>query len=106
MEPDLEMVLDRTCDALLAGNLAALGALGEALEDLAGGLAGLDRSAAERVLRKAERNGHLLQAAARGVRAARGRLTEISAAPTLTTYDSRGQKETFGPLSSLTPKRL
>jgi hypothetical protein len=105
-ETDLDAALDGTYAALLAGDLAALGGLSLTLENLADALPGLDRAAADRLRAKADRNGRMLQAAARGVRAARGRLAEISAAPTLTTYDARGRRESVGQVSAAPPRRL
>lgn len=105
-ETDLDAVLDRTYDALLAGDLLALGALSEMLDSLTSALPGLERATADRLRLKADRNGRMLQAAARGVRAARGRLAEISAVPALTTYDARGRRESVGLVSAATPKRL
>ncbi len=106
LETDLEAMLDRSYEALLTGDLPALGLLGDALNQLSETLPFLDRSAAKRLQVKAERNEQMLQAASRGIRAARYRLIEISASPTLTTYNSRGRKESFSPLSPMIPKRL
>jgi hypothetical protein len=105
-ETDLEATLDRTYNALLSGDLSALGGLGEMLERQADMLTGLGPVAADRLRRKADRNGRMLQAAARGIRAAWGRLAEISAVPTLTTYDARGRKESVGQVSLFAPKRF
>ena len=106
MAQALEDLLDRTRDALVAGDLAALAALAPRVEALTDSLAKLDARDAQRLHRKASRNALLLQAAARGVRAAQGRFGEIVAGPTLTTYDSRGRKEAIAPLSALAPKRF
>jgi hypothetical protein len=86
----LETLLDAAADALLAGDLAALSLLTPQIESAA--LAPSDRAAAERLQAKAQRNARLLQAATRGVKAARLRVAEIARGPTLTTYDARGQK--------------
>lgn len=88
----LEDLLDQTRDALLSGNIAALARLGPLVETQADLLPRLDATTADRLRRKAERNAQLLQAAGRGLRAARDRLTDITAGPTLTTYDQRGRK--------------
>lgn len=87
---NLEALLDAAADALLAGDLAALSQLTPQIESAA--LAPSDRAAAERLQTKARRNARLLQAATRGVKAARLRVAEITRGPTLTTYDARGQK--------------
>ncbi len=102
----LEDILDQTRDALVAGDLAALASLAPRVAALADSLADLDPRAAQRLHRKASRNAQLLQAAARGLRAAQGRFGEIVAGPTLTTYDSRGRKEAIAPLSALAPRRF
>lgn len=93
----LEGLLDQTHTALLSGDLAGLNGFETALETMAATLPQLDRPTAERLQRKAQRNGQLLQAAARGLRAARLRLAEITAGPTLTTYDARGRRDSFSP---------
>jgi hypothetical protein len=105
MQADTEMdrLLDQTHAALIAGDLAALGPLAETM---AQGLARLDRASAERLRRKADRNAQMLQAAARGVRAAQRRLAEISAEPGLTTYDARGRRAEVGQVSGAAPRRI
>lgn len=107
MQPEtrLEGLLDQTHTALLAGDIAALTGMAALLETLAATLPRLDRMTADRLQGKAHRNGQLLQAAARGLRAAKLRLAEITAGPTLTTYDARGQRESFTPLTT-TAKRF
>ncbi|HLQ17401.1 MAG TPA: hypothetical protein VK146_00345 [Tabrizicola sp.] len=97
----LEDLLDQTAQALLAGDLAALSALTPQFES-----AGLpqDRGTAERVRAKAQRNARLLDAATRGVRAARLRVVEITRGPILTTYDAQGQKAQLFP-QGMTPAR-
>lgn len=97
----LEDLLDQTRDALLSGNIAALSRLGPLVDTEAGLLPRLDPGTADRLRRKAERNVRLLQAAGRGLRAARDRLSDITAGPTLTTYDERGRKASLSaaPLS-------
>ncbi len=105
-ETELEAALDLTYDALLAGDLPALGALGVTLDRMVDALPRLGRAAADRLRRKADRNERLLQAAARGVRAARGRLVEIAALPTLSTYDAHGRKVLVGDVAALPPRRF
>lgn len=98
----LDLLLDRAADALLAGDLTALAALTPQIESAH--VAPPDRASVERLQRKAQRNARLLEAAIRGVKAARLRVTEITRGPTLTTYDARGQKAQIGPVG-LTPAR-
>jgi hypothetical protein len=104
-ETDTDAVLDRTYAALLRGDLAALGPLAAELAALPA-LQRLDRGTADRLGAKVARNSRLMQAAARGVRAARGRLTEISAEPALTTYDARGRRLSVGQVSGDAPRRF
>ncbi len=98
----LEDLLDQAAAALLAGDLAALARLTPGIE--AARITSVDRAGAERVQRKAQRNARLLDAATRGVKAARLRMTEIARGPTLTTYNARGQKAEIAPLG-LEPAR-
>ncbi len=91
----LEDLLDQTRDALLSGNIAALPRLGLLVEAEVDVLPRLDPASADRLHHKAERNARLLLAAGRGLRAARDRLADITAGPTLTTYDERGRKASF-----------
>jgi len=98
----LEALLDQAAAALLVGDMAALARLAPEIE--AAQIAPPDPASAERLQRKAQRNARLLEAAGRGVKAARLRLSEITRGPTLTTYDARGQKAEIAPLG-LTPAR-
>ncbi len=91
----LEDLLDQTRDALLAGDLAALAQLGPLVEAQTDSPPRLDAAAARRLRTKADRNARLLQAAGRGINAARERLADITTGPTLTTYDARGRKAAF-----------
>lgn len=102
----LEDLLDQAHQALLTGDLAALDRIGARLESLAAPPMAPDRATADRLRAKAERNARLLQAAGRGVKAALGRLAEIAEGPTMTTYDSRGQKAAFCPVPSAAFRRL
>jgi hypothetical protein len=99
---NLEALLDAAAEALLAGNLAALSQLTPQIESVSITLP--DRATAERLHAKAQRNARLLQAASRGVKAARLRVAEITRGPTLTTYDARGQKALIA-TSGLEPAR-
>lgn len=88
----------------MAGDFATLATLTAEID--ATDPAPADRGSAERLQRKALRNARLLEAAARGVRAARQRMVEIRQGGTLTTYDSRGQKAQVAPLASFPHKRV
>ncbi|MGL4235584.1 hypothetical protein [Tabrizicola sp.] len=100
----LEDLLDHAAEALLIGDLAALGALTPQIKTA---LSALTPDAATRRLRdKALRNARLLEAATRGVKAARHRLTEITRGPTLTTYNARGQKAAIAPLGPDPARRV
>jgi hypothetical protein len=99
---NLEALLDAAAEALLVGNLAALSQLTPQIESVS--ITPPDRATAERLHAKAQRNARLLQAASRGVKAARLRVAEITRGPTLTTYDARGQKALVA-TSGLEPAR-
>ena len=98
----LDDLLDAVAEALLAGDLAALARLAPEVE--AATVSAPDQSGALRLHRKAERNARLLQAATRGVKAARLRVGEIARGPTLTTYDARGRRAVI-PSTSHDPAR-
>lgn len=98
----LEDLLDLTHAALLAGDLAALSGLDDRLSAAAEVLPPPSLATARRLQRKAERNARLLQAAGRGLRAARARLAEIATGPGLATYDATGRKAALaGPTLAL-----
>jgi hypothetical protein len=99
----LETLLDQTAEALLRGDLAALPELTEAI---GAATPPHDRISAERLRAKAERNARLLQAAARGVKAARARFADITSGPVLTTYDARGRRESVAPLGAGPTRRV
>lgn len=99
---ELESLLDQAAAALTAGDLAALARLTVEIEGAR--IAPADRASAERLHAKARRNARLLEAATRGVKAARLRMTEITRGPTLTTYDARGHKAQIA-ASSFAPAR-
>lgn len=100
----LEDLLDRAAEALIEGDLVRLGTLAPQIE--AATLAPTDRITAERLHRKAMRNARLLEAATRGVKAARLRMVEITRGPTLTTYDARGQKAAIAPIAPEPARRV
>lgn len=106
MSTELEELLDQTCDALILGNISGLALLTERVIKLADTLPRLDRPTAERLHRKSDRNSRLLQAAARGVNAAKKRLIEIETGPTLSTYDMQGRREVISAPSALAPRRV
>lgn len=100
----LELLLDQAAEALVAGNLPELARLAPEIESA--DMQGVDRKAAERLRAKAERNARLLDAAMRGLKAARHRIGEIKRGPTLSTYDARGQKAVIAPLSGVPARRV
>jgi hypothetical protein len=98
----LEDLLDQAFAALLAGDLAALTGLDAQIDAAAGTLPTLGEATARRLQRKAERNAKLLQAAGRGLRAARDRMADIVSGSRLTTYDAQGRKSALaGPTRAL-----
>lgn len=106
MQASLDDLLDQTRDALVTGNLSALADLAPRVEALTESLPRIDRQAAEQLLRKADRNTRLLQAATRGVRAAQQRWLEINTGASLVTYDARGRRETLSGPSIQMPRRV
>ncbi|WP_333816102.1 hypothetical protein [Tabrizicola sp.] len=100
----LESLLDQAAAALTQGDLAALARLTPEIE--AARIAPPDRASAERLQAKARRNARLLEAATRGVKAARLRMAEITRGPTLTTYDARGQKAEIAPAGLIPARRV
>jgi len=92
MPTALEALLDEARVALVAGDLSLLAEITPRMELLAETLTAPDRATAERLQRKASRNALLLQSAARGVRSAMGRLSEITTPPMLVTYDALGRR--------------
>lgn len=106
MSTQLDTLLDQTRDALVTGNLGALAALSVQAEMLAASFPRVDRQTADRLRSKADRNARLLQAAARGIKAARQRLSDIGAAATLSTYDARGRREVITAPSPFQARRV
>lgn len=106
MSMQLELLLDQTRDALIAGNFAVLAQLSAQVEALADAFPRVDRPTADRLRSKADRNARLLQAATRGIKAARQRLSDISTASTLSTYDARGRREVIVGPSGFAPRRV
>ena len=94
----LETLLDAVHAALRAGDFAGLPALTVAVEALETGVLPRDPAILRALQRKLQRNEACLQASARGLRAARRRMTEIAAARAgLQTYGMGGQRQQIGP---------
>jgi hypothetical protein len=91
--PDLETLLDETRDALLAGDLLRLAALTAQLDQAA---PAADPAPLARSRRKAARNAALLEAALKGIRAARRRATELAQPGRFSTYDATGRRGALG----------
>lgn len=94
----LEKLVCDTAEALRRGELAAIGPLAEqtnaALKDLDGEM---DGARLESLRDMAKKNALALEAAGRGVRAARRRLAEIVAARSgVQTYDNAGRTQRVG----------
>lgn len=104
----LEAILDQVHRSILAANFAALPQLMDETDRLVQSLIPLtDKIDAERIWRKATRNGLCLQAAARGIRAAQRRMDDVNAAGTqLATYTSGGQRAEINTGLGAMTKRL
>jgi len=91
----MEQLLDQVHAAIVAGDLLLVRAMAGEIDSLLADLPRLaDQGLADRLRAKAERNAACLQAAARGVRAARRRIAEIRAAQDgLATYDGKGKRQ-------------
>lgn len=87
-------LLERTRHALLEGDFAALDDLARETDASIGALDDADPELLELVREMAGANIPLFEAAARGVAAAKRRLSEPAA---FVTYDSRGQRGTVEP---------
>jgi hypothetical protein len=93
VDTPLEDLLDRMTLALQRGALADLGPLCAAIEGQLAALTAVDAGRAEGLHRRARRNDSCLRAAARGVRAAIARISDIGGAgPNLSTYSADGRK--------------
>lgn len=92
----VEAGLDRLIAALRGGGIEDLGGLAEALEAELARIGPLDGAAAQRIRDRAQEAALLLEAAAKGVRAARRRIAEIRATGQdgagLSTYGPGGQR--------------
>lgn len=92
-EPGLIGLLQDIHGALRQGDLGRLGALTSALEAAEQEMSTAKPAELAAIRNLAERNAHSLQAARRGMVAARRRLAEVlSAARGLVTYDQQGQR--------------
>ena len=92
-------LLDAVHAALLRGDLQALPGLAEQIESALAALPAGDVVAARHLQDKARRNHPLLEAAARGLRAARQRLDEVRGAHggRTCTYDGSGRRQMLAP---------
>lgn len=104
----LERVMERLHIAVISGDLGALPALAAEAEAGIAAMPGTDDVAAvRRIQALAARNAACLAAAARGVRAARRRLTEIAAAKAgLQTYDDTGATQRIGVVGGAMTQRF
>lgn len=95
---ELEAALDAMYHSVLAADFEFLSKIAEETERLLGRLDVLrDKAIAGRLREKANRNGHCLQAAARGLRAAQRRLAEMANAEAgLATYTRQGARAQVG----------
>ena len=90
----LSAELDRVYQVLRSGTLEGLAAATQALEAELARLDPLDAAGLDLLRHKAQRNAACLDAAARGVRAARRRLAEIRTIESgLGIYDDKGRRD-------------
>lgn len=103
----LSAELDRVYHVLRSGRLDGLAAATQALEAELARLDPMDAAGLELLRHKAQRNAACLDAAARGVRAARRRLAEIRTIESgLGTYDDKGRRDELPGLSTRLTQRL
>ena len=102
----LETILDDSFIALKSGNLPQLLDLSERTEAALDFDHGSDSGLAERVREKARRNEVLIAAAIKGVKAARQRARDLSAAGQFSTYDAAGQRNQVGHSSGPAARRV
>jgi hypothetical protein len=103
---DLEACLDATRAALMAGDMDALAKLAELVETARAAGSAPNEAAARRIKSKAEHNGRMLQAALKGVRAARQRAQELGTQGRFSTYDAGGRRDQHGLASAIPARRL
>ena len=103
----LSAELDRVYLLLRSGKLEGLAAATQALEAELARLDPMDAAGLELLRHKAQRNAACLDAAARGVRAARRRLAEIRTIESgLGTYDDKGRRDELPGVSVRLTQRL
>ncbi len=103
----LSAELDRVYHLLRSGKLEGLAAATQALEAELARLDPVDAAGLEMLRHKARRNAACLDAAARGVRAARRRLAEIRTIESgLGTYDDKGRRDEVPGVSIRLTQRL
>jgi hypothetical protein len=103
----LSAELDRVYHLLRSGRLEGLAAATQALEAELARLDPMDAAGLDLLRDKAQRNAACLDAAARGVRAARRRLTEIRTMESgLGTYDDKGRRDELPGLAIRLTQRL
>ena len=103
----LSAELDRLYQTLRSGKLEGLAAATQALEAELARLEPMDAAGLDLLRQKAQRNAACLDAAARGVRAARRRLAEIRTIESgLGTYDDKGRRDELPGLSIRLTQRL
>jgi hypothetical protein len=105
-EHPLELILDRLHKAVRETDFAALGPLTKEAEHLLDHLGGgMTQDGLARIRRKAHRNASCLSAAARGLRAARRRQTEVlGATGQLVTYDGQGRRADVTPETAISQR--
>ncbi|QYK41589.1 MAG: hypothetical protein KF887_00110 [Paracoccaceae bacterium] len=102
----VERMLDLVHVALITGDLAALPSLAAEIEAAVPGEVPIPAAMAGRLRAKADRNARCLEAAGRGLRAARKRLSDITAARGgLSTYDGSGQRHVLAADAGGTARR-
>ena len=103
----LSAELDRVYQVLRSGKLEGLAAATQALEAELARLDPADAAGLDLLRHKAQRNAACLDAAARGVRAARRRLAEIRTIESgLGTYDDKGRRDELPGLPIRLTQRL
>ena len=100
----IETILDETHAALRAGNLPLLEVLSARTDLALDANGGCDRSLAQRLQRKAQRNARMIAAAMKGVKAARQRAQDLTTQGRFSTYDAGGRRDQVG-LSTTAPSR-
>jgi hypothetical protein len=103
----LSAELDRLYHTLRSGKLDGLATATQALEAELARLEPMDTAGLDLLRQKAQRHAACLDAAARGVRAARRRLAEIRTIDSgLGTYDDKGRRDELPGLSIRLTQRL